>query len=456
MPFQKRRPGWIALSFLALMSLGASSHAQGNPAPSAETPPPNPNGYDMLVAASQQFKEAAGDEGAISLILTKNSAEAKRIRQRYARHKASALNLARAAIKLPFRQPPLNPSEPSSFSAFAGFRQLARGFAAEAKYNVDEGKYFRAASSGADSVEMGIRIAHGGTIISALVGHACEAIGRISVWEVTEKLNAKSARSLLRRLQVIETNRAPLRELLMEEKRSSLTMQRKLMTDAMNGVLGMPAAETDGAPDTSAPAAESPDANEPAEPEPPILEMTPERIDAFLKRQSELYDALIAAIEQPYSAHAEETAMAAFAPSEDNITFPVDGMLQSVVPMFQGLHFKETLTRTRAALQALALALQAYRKEHSDFPTDLRDLTKGDADTGKNKILARIPADPFSPKNQIFRYRRLSHEKYLLYSVGPDGKDDDGKPVTAWNFDQGGDMVVGANIGPTMFRDAPP
>jgi hypothetical protein len=53
------------------------------------------------------------------------------------------------------------------------------------------------------------------------------------------------------------------------------------------------------------------------------------------------------------------------------------------------------------------------------------------------------------------QYRRLENGKYLLYSVGPDGKDDGGSPVNDtvtggrsknWlEADMKGDFVIGVN-----------
>ena len=57
--------------------------------------------------------------------------------------------------------------------------------------------------------------------------------------------------------------------------------------------------------------------------------------------------------------------------------------------------------------------------EHGDYPQNLNQLVPA--------TLKKLPDDPFA-LNGLLRYRRTK-TKYVLYSVGPDGKDDGGKPI---------------------------
>jgi hypothetical protein len=67
----------------------------------------------------------------------------------------------------------------------------------------------------------------------------------------------------------------------------------------------------------------------------------------------------------------------------------------------------------RLQLMETRLALELFRREHGKWPSGLQDLVP--------KYLAAIPADPFSKSSLI--YRRQG-DSFLLYSVGPDGRDD--------------------------------
>lgn len=78
--------------------------------------------------------------------------------------------------------------------------------------------------------------------------------------------------------------------------------------------------------------------------------------------------------------------------------------------------FNKGLARLR--LFRCHLALREYWLTHAAYPENLSELTP--------HILADLPPDPFSGNN--FIYHRLP-EGYQLYSVGPNGIDDDGRPL---------------------------
>jgi hypothetical protein len=64
----------------------------------------------------------------------------------------------------------------------------------------------------------------------------------------------------------------------------------------------------------------------------------------------------------------------------------------------------------------VAFALAAYQRDHARYPAQLAALAP--------KYLAKVPDDIFSGKPLIYR---PSEKGYLLYSIGPNGKDDGGR-----------------------------
>jgi len=68
--------------------------------------------------------------------------------------------------------------------------------------------------------------------------------------------------------------------------------------------------------------------------------------------------------------------------------------------------------RLRAA--QIALALETYKAEHASYPASLSDLEKGNR---------KLPTDPFT--GQAYRYRQVG-KGFIVYSVGPDLRDDGG------------------------------
>jgi hypothetical protein len=84
-----------------------------------------------------------------------------------------------------------------------------------------------------------------------------------------------------------------------------------------------------------------------------------------------------------------------------------------------------TTLQTYLNLAHLALALAAYHHDHGSYPKNLSELAP--------KYIARVPNDPFA--DEALRYgRRIGG--YLLYSVGPNGKDDGGR-----NFNEEADQT---------------
>jgi len=90
-----------------------------------------------------------------------------------------------------------------------------------------------------------------------------------------------------------------------------------------------------------------------------------------------------------------------------------------------------------------SLALKVYHDENGSYPSSLGALVP--------KYLIKIPSDPFAASGSI-KYLK-SGSGYALYSVGPDGTDDHGKPIskTAGGTlpvvlpDSKGDIVAGIN-----------
>jgi hypothetical protein len=119
---------------------------------------------------------------------------------------------------------------------------------------------------------------------------------------------------------------------------------------------------------------------------------------------------------------------AAFAADLRGAPAPVASVLQGVEDLCARERRVETLRR---ALR-LVLALRAHEKARGAFPGSLEMLRTGDG--------YGAGTDPLSA--QPFRYERLPDGSARLWSAGPDGKDDGGRPVTVDFFDDaGGDWV---------------
>jgi len=74
-------------------------------------------------------------------------------------------------------------------------------------------------------------------------------------------------------------------------------------------------------------------------------------------------------------------------------------------------------TEAQWAVVRTAYAIELYHLEQGRYPQSLDELTP--------KLLKVVPVDPFT--GQALVYRSGGPNGFLVYSVGPNGKDDDGK-----------------------------
>jgi hypothetical protein len=77
--------------------------------------------------------------------------------------------------------------------------------------------------------------------------------------------------------------------------------------------------------------------------------------------------------------------------------------------------------QARLRLLMTHLAIRRYRLTHGKNPESLADLVPND--------VSALPLDPFSGRALIYRPEGPDDASYLLYSVGPDRKDDGGTPI---------------------------
>jgi hypothetical protein len=84
----------------------------------------------------------------------------------------------------------------------------------------------------------------------------------------------------------------------------------------------------------------------------------------------------------------------------------------------EGIGTQHKLVMAKERLIAVELALRLCQVEQGRAPAHLRDLVP--------KHLSKVPEDPFSGRAVIYRPQGTN---WLLYSIGPDGVDDGGRPA---------------------------
>jgi hypothetical protein len=92
---------------------------------------------------------------------------------------------------------------------------------------------------------------------------------------------------------------------------------------------------------------------------------------------------------------------------------------QLLKPAIDSLELISHRSIARLRLLTAELAIRRYRLENGTDPPSLEALAP--------RYLAKVPADPYS--GRAIRYRLDQSQGHHLYCVGPDGRDDDGKPL---------------------------
>ena len=79
------------------------------------------------------------------------------------------------------------------------------------------------------------------------------------------------------------------------------------------------------------------------------------------------------------------------------------------------------------------LAVRAYRHDHGSDPGRLADLVP--------RYLAAVPQDPFVGRDLVYK---AGDPDFLLYSLGPDRRDDGGQPLPEKSYGAAarGDLLI--------------
>lgn len=96
-----------------------------------------------------------------------------------------------------------------------------------------------------------------------------------------------------------------------------------------------------------------------------------------------------------------------------------DYIICCFAPTYSGVENAFKRANTHFALAEIALALERYERAEGRYPESLQTLVP--------KYLEEIPLDPFTDRKTLtYRPGPDRDSPYLLYSYGPDGKDNDG------------------------------
>ncbi|MCW3058655.1 MAG: hypothetical protein JWQ02_476 [Capsulimonas sp.] len=405
----------LALMSVMIAAVVSSARAQAGSKPAAVT---STNAYRYFVDAGaamdvkgDELSRALGGDGPGAATTALTPAQ----RDDLVRRNAKALRLLRQGFAFSFTPPQgVNGQTPSGFfSEMAKFRALARLLRVEAQSRAAHGNWGGAANSDLDAVQLGEMCVRGGSVIAELVGNAVQAIGRVDLWDKIGHLNAAQSRQAIARMDRIARLHTPLADVLHQEEREYLAQLKVIFHQ----------------PDWRSKFADQIISDKSA-----VALLSKIDQKTITQGYTSYMDKLAAATRRPYSkAHLE-----ALQPSLAVLSFAA---ISAPTVLF------DANARTQNALLRATLGLRIYQSEHGRYPKTFAALTPA---------ILRTPAtDPFS--GAPLRYR-LSGATYVLYSVGPDGRDDRGKAITdphPWlerarhrvDRNSQGDIVAGVNKG---------
>lgn len=336
--------------------------------------------------------------------------------------------LAKLRAALPCEYTTVYPrSFATSLDFYTDYRTFARLLRVEAQVKEAKGDWYGAAESDLDAMEFGIKTAHGAPLIGGLVSIANLSLGENGLYKEIEHLNAAQTKAVLARLIAIEAQRTPLADTLREDEWLSLEEARTMMRDPRwrfnsAGTLGAPLNESfSGLP----------------------FLYWPNYV--MLNNLKGYQDTAVQRALLPYPALKRATP----------IQEPKDPLSKLMYPVFTPATFKYFYwVETQLALLRTTLALHAYAKDHQGrYPQQLAQLTP--------TYLPEVPKDPFNGPITLRDRSELSplsyrcfqtptghtplpdylkeipadmpgycgRNDYVLYSVGQDGKDDQGAPI---------------------------
>lgn len=362
---------------------------------------PSPNAHDYFVRAGNMVQQEKDVGNALSTKPINGITYTQADREKLVRLNAPALKTLREGFAYTYWSPPMR-SFTDMFPYYAKFRGLARLLSLEGQTRVGQGKYGDAMDSYLDTMRLGVEIPHGAVLIGELVGIACEAIGRAPTWKIVDKLDAKQSKAAIKRLEAITAKRPPYPDTLQEEKWAMQSGLQQLFRKSdwakeltsMTGAFGQN--EEEGFFNKQKWEAVGLQ-----------MQVTFYGKGRILNNLSSHMDKLIANAREPYATRSPTPA-----PPEDPIS-------QIFYPVFDQARSKDVLTQMQTRLLMVVLALHAYKLEHGAYPEMLDQLAPN--------YLNQVPDDIFWAQKTL-HYKRAK-DKYLLYSVGPDGKDDNGTPI---------------------------
>ena len=330
----------------------------------------------------------------------------------------------RKSFKYPYAAPELR-TDDENFEYIWHDSHVVRVLAFEGRVASDHGQWDEAMTYDMDGVRLGSDIFTGPTEMCAEEGAACASTSRRHAWGLVNKISLPTARKQAQRLLEIDDNLPSAHDIMQQQEWYT---QGTLRNDFRNSNWH---AEFVTQPDTGSAATFDASAAVDAE----KINATSE--STVMHDYSIYMDAIVANQLKPYREY-----LATPPPKT-----PLDPITPRLIDTYGNLRFYRGLCIAMNELLATELTLRAYKANHGYYPPSLATLVPAS--------MTRVPIDPFNDDKPL-QYRR-TNDGYILYSFGPDGDDNGGKPIDEPTAEpnmrhrvtgsgQIGDIVAGVNF----------
>lgn len=258
-----------------------------------------------------------------------------------------------------------------------------------------------------DGIKLGIDVARGGKVGHSMASKCLQELARKAIWPIIPHLSSAQALSATHKTEKLLQKTVSYADILtMEKCCEQINLQQFLDTPNWRRELASCYDLLDGQDHT--------------------IDMA--RVWVTSKRTimsvyANSLDDLISDAHKPYSQR-----LTALAPTNALFLGFYDLML---------MRFDWEYTCAMDRMLAVAFALHAWKVEHGTYPASLKELTP--------RYLKKLPDDPFASSG-TFKYKRTG-SNHLLYSLGPDCKDDGGTAIKdSVRTKSKGDLVAGVNL----------
>jgi hypothetical protein len=406
--------GWLIVLVAAVATAGVLglgivgywTYATSVPPFMPQLPPlPKPNGYVRAAKAAVRLSQASR----LPYPFRWPSGTQAELRAQLAPVRP-ILDEIRETFQLQWRAPPERGlGVATAFPDYGGFRDCARHFMAETTVARWKGDSATAMQHSLDGMELGAKVPWGGPLTARLVGLACHAMGFSQVERIVPLLPATAIPNALDRVRRVRREWPPVSETWENERVHAISMYTDFFLELQRQPLREQFVQLGSWP------------------EKPFLwrtvqlALTPRRM--ALANLDNYYRQEIAESKKPFRQRVR-------VPAPSDLWSQRSYLAEADGPEHV---WRYEFPQTQLAILEVALAVRLYRLRHGRYPVNLRAIER--------RWLPAIPADQW---DQLVAYR-LKGGKPVVYSLGPDGKDDGGLAANVRHLGATarGDLVFG-------------